>query len=137
MTTIKQMVIKVLQESEETRNDDRLLYLKVLEMMNLIEPHGEIFERGGYIIDLNNIDKMPSFESIRRRRQEIQNDEHRFLPTEPEVLLNRKLYYELCPYELLSEEHQPQEILKSVCKRCPKHGTDRCNLIYGVPAGVF
>lgn len=79
-----------------------------------------------FIIDVENIDKLPSFESIRRRREEIQNDEKRLIPTDPEVLAKRQIYYLTCARDALESEGQPVGVLDAVCRRCPNEGTQDC-----------
>lgn len=56
---------------------------------------------------ISDVSKMPSFESVRRRRQEIQNDEKRFIPTDPDVIAKRRMFSLMCPGEILSEENRP------------------------------
>lgn len=151
--SIRERVLDALQKFPETRNDDRLLYLKVLEDMGIIKRFSSIPEfrlwvdtlhhahhdfyptmTSGWFLMEDRMKDMPSFESIRRRRQEIQNDEHQFIPTDPDVLAKRRLFYDLCPREILEEEGQPEEILNAVCARCQKRGTERCPIISGVAA---
>lgn len=127
MTTIKQMVRKVLRENEDTRNSDKLLYLKVLEAMGFIKEWNYWGDgKAKYLLNSDDVERMPSYESIRRRRQEF-NERGQLLPTDAEVLLKRRLYYDLCPYEVLLGEHLSDEILKSVCARCPMRGTAECH----------
>jgi len=121
--SIRDRVISVLKEFPETRNDDKLLYAKVIGAM-------------GVTFSIENLEKLPNPESIRRRREEIQNDEHRFIPTDPDVLARRRLYYVLCPREVLTEEGLPVEIINAVCRNCYKRGTEDCHMIGGVPAGL-
>lgn len=121
MTTIRGLVLKILKEHPEARNSDKLLYAQVIEAM-------------GLTFSIENLERLPSPESIRRRRQEAQA-EGKFIPTDPEVLAIRK-FYNLCPREILSEEGQPVEIVLAVCRRCPRDGLEDCNLIGEVPAGV-
>lgn len=129
--TIRGRVLDALKRFPETRNDDRLLYWKVLEEMGLAILHHPV----GYVIKRDDIEKMPSFESIQRRRQEF-NEQGKFIPTDPEVLALRRIYYNLCPRELLDEEGQPEEVVMAVCRRCHKRHTEGCHLIGGVPAGI-
>lgn len=129
--SIRDRVISVLKEFPETRNDDNRLYLKVLEDMG-VATVGSL----GIYIKIENIDKLLSPESIRRRRQEIQNDEKRFIPTDPDVIAKRRMFYLMCPGEILSEENQPPEIIKAACGKCQKIRTEDCHKIGGVPAGL-
>jgi len=76
--TIKKYVEEVLEELPETRGNDTLLQFNVLKRMGFAEIKGTKI-----IIDLEIIDKMPSFESIRRLRQLIQSPigENRLYPS--------------------------------------------------------
>jgi len=70
---------KFLKEDERTRNDDKWLTYKVMrEFTNIFIP----FE---------DFKKIPAFETIKRCRAKIQNKEHKFLPTNPEVRRKRKI----------------------------------------------
>lgn len=77
--TTKAVVRKVLEEKERARNSDKYL---IWFIRHKVEGH-----------DLNNFDeyvKASSPETIRRVRQEIQNNEREFLPTDPEVIEKRR-----------------------------------------------
>ena len=78
--TIKQYVEDVLEEFPETRDNDTLLIFNVLLRMGFAKMEGLTLK-----IDLGNIDKLPSFESIRRHRQFIQSPkgENKLIPSEP------------------------------------------------------
>lgn len=85
---MKQVVHDVLANDERSRNDDRWLQLKVLEAMGYNIVIGK--EAIVWYIDPTNFD-IPNFESIRRVRQELQNNEGQFLPTDPAVLYQRRI----------------------------------------------
>lgn len=82
------LVKKLLQEKEELRGDDDLLYLEVLRAVN---PHWN----NAYInTNIENITigeffserkkrKLPSFESVRRSRQKVQEERPALKPCEP------------------------------------------------------
>ena len=76
--TTKQYVEEVLKEIPETRDNDTLLQFNVLIKMGFAKMEGLTLK-----IDLGNIDKIPSFESIRRHRQFIQSPkgENRLIPS--------------------------------------------------------
>ena len=70
-----------MKNDQKCRNSDKWLvwkYLRDKAGINIFIPF-EDFER------------MPSFESIRRIRQYIQNTEKKFLPTDPKVRIERKV----------------------------------------------
>ena len=77
--SIKKYVEEILEEFSETRDNDTLLQFNVLLRMGFAKMEGMTLK-----IDLGNIDKLPSFESIRRIRQFIQSPkgENRLYPSE-------------------------------------------------------
>ena len=112
---IREMVVKVMEDIPETRNDDRKL---LTALLNRYFPKALQCPRCGE--NLEGIDFGPTPETIRRRRQEIQNDPNnpRLIPTNPEILEQRK-FYRLCPAEILSEERFTDgKTLKAVCRKC-------------------
>lgn len=77
--TTKAVVREVLKEKEKARNSDKFL---IWFIKHEVEGH-----------DLNDFEEYKDStnpETIRRVRQEIQNDEGKFLPTDAEVLKNRE-----------------------------------------------
>ena len=84
--SIKKYVEEVLLELPETRDNDTLLQFNVLRRMGFAKIDGSILK-----IDLDNMDSLPSFESIRRIRQFIQSPkgENRLYPSE-RVVENRQ-----------------------------------------------
>lgn len=86
---MKRLVFDVLSKDEMSRNDDWRLVLLVLERM------GEQMVRSGEVlvwhIDLNRTRGIQRFETVRRVRQEIQNVDGKWLPTDPNVLVRRKI----------------------------------------------
>lgn len=126
MKTIRHYVEEVLRDVEQARNDDKVLVIEVLKRMGFVR-----IEDGNIVIRLEDLDKLPAFESIRRERQRIQNQELRYLPTDVEVLVLRKIYDLTCPVEKLREqetEPRPPEYYRAICRRCPKYRTDDCQL---------
>jgi len=78
--TDKQVVENALRDFPETRNSDKKLFLKVFERFGL------------YLTDdqKKRFLEMPAcFESIRRMRQKIQNEEKKYLP-DKQVIQFRK-----------------------------------------------
>ena len=82
LQTVKAQVQELLERYPETRNDDfylSYLWLKYYQKLPLpFLPFRDITGVGGRL------------ESVRRTRQIIQNEEHRFLPTDPRVLESRR-----------------------------------------------
>lgn len=71
LRTIKEVVREVLEESPKARNSDKLLILQCLRKMGF-----KIY------VDYRELSAMPSWESLRRCRQVIQNEEGLYLPDE-------------------------------------------------------
>lgn len=88
LENLKNLVMKLLMENEELRGDDDLLYLEVLKS---ICPHWN----NAYInTDIENVTicefftqrrnrKLPSFESVRRSRQKVQEERPGLKPCAP------------------------------------------------------
>lgn len=82
---IYELVIDVLSKSIDARNDDKVLIFEVLKLTG-----AEFSEKDNAIlIKQSKLGDLPSFESIRRVRQKIQNGELRFLPTWGNALVKR------------------------------------------------
>ena len=78
LLTIKQAVKEVLEESPKSRNSDKLLTILV-------------FKKLGFKIYIDDLKNSPSFESIRRWRQKLQNELGICPPTEDiDSLRNRR-----------------------------------------------
>lgn len=79
---VKEYVLQLLEQDERCRNDDKwLTYCVMRKFTNIYIP-------------FDDFQKIPSFESIRRTRANIQNKEGKFLPTDPEVIKKRKIRQE-------------------------------------------
>lgn len=76
--TIKDNVEQLLASDEKCRNQDLYLVLKYWQKYN------------GLKVDLSIFDSLTSSESIRRSRQQIQNDENKYPPTDPIVKAYRE-----------------------------------------------
>lgn len=76
--TVKSQVRKAMANEERCRNDDKYLTWKVMRNYTNIYIKFEDFE------------KLPSFETIRRTRQLLQNKEGVLLPTDPAVRVKRQ-----------------------------------------------
>jgi len=82
----RELVESIMTQEVNTRNSDKDLVFSVLRELGIAKD-----TKHGYYILKKDIDKMPAFESITRIRRKIQNDEGRLLPTNPEVLKERRL----------------------------------------------
>ena len=83
LRTVKSRVEYVLENYPETRNDDRYLWLIYIRLF--------CPEMSKYIrfIPYDVLKNAPTFETIRRCRQKIQ-EQGMYLPTDPEVLARRR-----------------------------------------------
>lgn len=78
----RELVEKLLQKDERNRNDDKYLTYNVFQ--EIAKKHGKkIF------IPFDLFKEFPAFETVKRVRAKIQNEENRFLPTDPNVLEKR------------------------------------------------
>ena len=75
--TIKELVRNEMKEDERCRNDDKWLTWRVMRHFTSI------------YIPFEDFSKMPSFETIRRARQIIQNKDGVLLPTEKRAIQRR------------------------------------------------
>lgn len=131
METLKMRVRAIMREYPETRDNDSLLFLKLLIKKFAVEP----------TTPLGAIDftELPSFASVVRRRQEIQNLEHVLIPRTPNVLEARG-FYQLCPRELLQYEDLDSNYLDGVCRKCKvseKYDPEECPLCLERPQPYY
>jgi len=84
LVKVKDKVKYILEKYPEARNDDRYLWLMYVREF---EP-----ELSKYIryIPYNVLKNTISFETLRRTRQKIQNEEGLYLPTDPSVIKRRR-----------------------------------------------
>ena len=75
---VKDIVLKILEEDDRARNDDKYLIWRVMRKFT------------NFYVPFEDFDKIPSYESVRRVRAYIQNVEHKFMPTNPEVMKKRR-----------------------------------------------
>ena len=91
------IVLDILREVPETRDNDMRLYYEVCYRKN-IECLGEPF---GYVImNLKSL-KLPPFESVRRSRQKLQNDYPEFRGTDK--AMHERFVNECCMREFARE----------------------------------
>ena len=89
----RDVVEEVLEEDKLSRNNDKWLIFKVLQKMGF-----NVQLENGYLkfeLELCDMYKFPSFETITRVRREIQNDLGKYLPTDPMVMHQRKIKEEI------------------------------------------
>ena len=80
--TTKALVEQILEEDINARNSDKWLTYRVFS--EIARKHGErIF------LPFKIFDKFPAFETVKRVRAKIQNEEKRFLPTDCDVIEKR------------------------------------------------
>lgn len=78
LKTVTSIVEKLLRDSVRCRNDDKWLTFQVMRHFTNI------------YIPFQDFEKMPSFETVKRVRANIQNKEKRFPPTDPAVIRKRQ-----------------------------------------------
>lgn len=76
--TVKELVLNLLETNPRCRNDDK--YLTYMVMRNFTNIY----------INFKDFEKMPSFETIKRTRAKIQNNEGLFPPTSEIAIKRRK-----------------------------------------------
>lgn len=83
LKSTKAIVESLMTDDERCRNDDKWLTYRVFQ--EIAEQHGKkIF------IPFELFEVFPAFESVKRVRAKIQNDENRLLPTNEDAIKRRK-----------------------------------------------
>lgn len=86
---LKEKVLYILEKNFYSRNSDDIL---VSEIWKIYYFDKLIYRMGiGYCMPLNNLKDIPNQADIGRIRRQIQNIEHKFLPTDPAVLKARRI----------------------------------------------
>ena len=94
---LRKKVEDMLAKSERSRNSDQFLTIKLW-----VEHYPEAIKviDGEKMIKLNDIMLLPREDNVKRIRAIIQNVEHRFLPTDPDVRKKRgiseHIWYQYC-----------------------------------------
>lgn len=91
--TLKKQVEYILETEKETRNSDKLLTIRLWNEFYsdfLARICGYVGTRETYV-KLNDILELPTTTSISRLRRQIQNDEHKFVPTTWEIAKHRRM----------------------------------------------
>lgn len=78
---VKVLVEEILSEDDRAKNSDLWLILQFWQK----KQHIKIF------VPYDKLSEMVSPETIRRCRQHIQNTEKKFLPTDPSVMVHRRI----------------------------------------------
>lgn len=88
MITLKTKVERILEGYPETRNSDTLLTSQLWKVFH----RNALLTKDGinFYIKVEDISKLPREDHIKRYRARIQNQEHRFPPTDPEILKKRQ-----------------------------------------------
>ncbi len=85
--SVRKNVLQILTFYPQARNCDKFLIFKIMGRY-LLRGTGDVNVINLRLEDLQNL---PSFESIIRARAKIQNTDHLCLPTTPEVRRRRKI----------------------------------------------
>ena len=80
--TVKALVYFLMQTEERCRNDDKYLTFRVFEI--IAKQHGK-----NIFIPFTLFDTFPAWETVKRTRAFIQNNQQELLPTDPEVIKKR------------------------------------------------
>jgi hypothetical protein len=134
--TIRERIQDIMIQYPEARNDDRVLYFLYLK-----KHHGLALEeimcklRLEENLDRGDVEPIPAFEAIRRRRQEIQNEDKVLIPTDPDVIHARGFFKLGCPAKMLMEAGFDPEYSRGACRRCSRRQTHDCEL-WGRPRGL-
>lgn len=96
---LRVMVERVLKEFTSARNSDQWLTIKIWTLYfpsKIIELPSDVPESASIkAVKLTDIMELPREDNVKRIRAIIQNEEHRFLPTSPEVRKQRKINEEI------------------------------------------
>jgi len=76
MESIKEIVREILRTNEQTRDNDTLLCLNVYVKLKIARKVPL-----GIMIEYQNLEDAPSFETITRVRREIQNEDQEYRPS--------------------------------------------------------
>lgn len=89
MHILKDKILWILSEDEQSRNSD----IRLTQMIWYKFHNSKIVELddGTKAIRLRDLFDLPREDNIKRIRAKIQNDEHKFLPTTPEIRKQRKI----------------------------------------------
>ena len=110
-TSAEELVETCLKEDWRSRNDDQWLQIKAWEKQGLI-----------VVVDFKRLKEIFSNETIRRCRQKIQNTEGRWLPTDPKVIIQRRIKQDELRryYGTGSWTFQETARMRYEVKQCPK-----------------
>jgi hypothetical protein len=78
--TVYELVKQCLVQQERARNSDKFLYFFFLSKLGLVENR---------TLTWDNFQKAPSFETVRRSRQKIQEEDSNLGPTNSQVIQTR------------------------------------------------
>ena len=86
---LKKIILESLENCPDTRNSD--IKLTNFIWINYFPDLVSIDKDGEYTVKLLDLYKLPREDNVKRIRAKIQNEEHLFLPTDPEVRKKRKI----------------------------------------------
>jgi len=87
LRTTEMLVRKLLRDDAACRNSDKLLTFRVCRY--LLGQSGK--DDKTLVMSVEDLDKLPAFETIKRVRAVVQNVEKQFLPSDAEVRKRRKI----------------------------------------------
>ena len=96
---MKQLVWDILSKDTRARNDDKWLIIEVLKKKGIRAEWRKYTPGGSNWIQIDmteeQLGEMPAFETITRVRRDIQNNDGQWLPTDPQVIYQRKIREEI------------------------------------------
>ncbi len=90
MLSLKSQVEKVLELAPQTRNSDIWLTIAIWKYYHQDKIHLNTYNNKHYVY-LEDLLELPREDNVKRIRANIQNTQHRFLPTDIAVLKQRKI----------------------------------------------
>lgn len=84
------LIKRLLETNEGTRNSDKLLYAEVLRTIGAVKKVEWFGEREAILLDTLTSGSTPSYETIRRTRQKIQETIPELQATSSQVRVRRK-----------------------------------------------
>lgn len=90
MMTLKRQVELMLEQAPETRNSDIWLTLAIWKCYYSEKVHLNT-NNGKHYVYLEDVIELPREDNVKRIRADIQNRQHRFLPTDKKILKQRKI----------------------------------------------
>jgi hypothetical protein len=89
MKNLKDKVITILSQQEQSRNSDIILTQHI--WYNYYQKYLFKSVDDRWSVRIGDLFNLPSQDNIKRIRAKIQNEEHKYLPTDPEIRKKRQI----------------------------------------------